>query len=110
MFTYTISEPKPWHFSSHRTYHSVTLRAFLHMKWIRKMFETNNLNFKCRAKILAVVKKACGYFREVYQESRHLPLHFMDLHFKKLSHSSPCRKILSKEYLQCGSYIKHLVL
>lgn len=29
------------------------------------MFETNNLNFKCKSKVLAAVKKACGYFREV---------------------------------------------
>lgn len=44
------------------------------------------------------------------KKSRRLLLYFTDLHFKKLSYSRPCRKILSKEYLQCGSYIKHLVL
>lgn len=30
-------------------------------------------NFKCKSKVLAVVEKACGYFREVYQKADIFP-------------------------------------
>lgn len=50
MFKYTVNQN---HGNFHPTEPTNDSRAFLHMKWIRQMLETNNLNFKYRSKVLA---------------------------------------------------------
>lgn len=69
------------------------------------MFGANNLNFKCRSKALEAVEKAFGYFKEVYQKSRHLLLHFMDLYLR-----SSAIPVHAEKYSQRNIYNVDLIL